>query len=463
MMKQSHLNYFCLLIIILFFSTSCRKAQVFPESEQDPRLSGGSQTTFNNGSGAFDQSFFGLNTHNQLIHDIGDTKFSSAFVTAPAHVNPGIGPLFNNISCGSCHPSQGSGTPPQAGQTAGLESFFLLLSNGAVDEHGAPADVPGFGNQLQNNSSYGKPKEGDYAITYTNQTYTYPDGSTVILRVPTYNISNTYLPFPANTKVSPRMAPSVFGLGLLENIGDATLIAMSNQAQTDTNIIYGKVQYVWDVIKNQLSVGRFGHKCERPTVEQQVAEALNQDIGVTNKLFPVENSFGQSQYYDDGLNPEITDSTLNALIYYIRTIAVPARRNVTDASVMRGEQLFKEAKCAGCHHPTVVTDVNVILPQVSNQTIHPYTDLLLHDLGPGLADGRAVYNASGQEWRTCPLWGIGLTQIVTGQTTFLHDGRATTLEQAILWHGGQANYSKNFFTRLPKTSRDDVIAFLNSL
>lgn len=449
---------------VLFFSTACRKAKDFPESEQDPRLSGGSQTTFNAGSGAFDQSFFGLNAHDQLIHDIGDSKFSSAFVTAPAHVNPGIGPLFNNISCGSCHQSQGSGVPPQAGQTAGLESFFLLLSNGGVDEHGAPADVPGFGNQLQNNSSYGKPKEADYSVTYTNQTFTYPDGSTAILRAPTYNITHIY---PGGTlagaQISPRMAPAVFGLGLLENIGDATLTSMANQWRTDTNVISGQVQYVWDVVKNQLSVGRFGHKCERPSVEQQVAEALSQDIGITNKLFPQENCVNQSQYYDDGLHPEITDSLLNALVYYMRTIAVPARRNVTDPTVMRGEQLFKEAKCAGCHRPTVVTDVNVILPQVSNQTIHPYTDLLLHDLGPGLADGRAVYNASGSEWRTCPLWGIGLTQVVTGQTAFLHDGRATTLEQAILWHAGQASYSKTFFTNLPKSDRDAVIAFLNSL
>ncbi len=456
-------TYFCLLITILFFSTACRKAKDLPESEQDPRLSGGSQTTFNNGSGAFDQSFFGLNSHDQLIHDIGDTKFSSAFVTAPAHVNPGIGPLYNNISCGSCHPSQGSGAPPQAVQNAGLESFFLLLSNGSVDEHGGPADVSGFGNQLQNNSSYGKQKEGDYSVTYTNQIFTFPDGEVVTLRAPAYNITNTYLPFPTNTKVSPRMAPAVFGLGLLENIGDATLIAMANQASTDTNMIYGQVQYVWDIIKNQISVGRFGHKCERPTVKHQVVQALQQDIGVTNTILPIENCFNQSQYFNDGLHPEISDSLVNALTYYIRTIAVPARRNVTDASVLRGEQIFKEAKCAGCHRQTLTTDVSITLPQVSNQTIHPYTDLLLHDLGPGLADGRTVYKATGSEWRTCPLWGIGLTQIVTGQTTFLHDGRATTLEQAILWHAGQANYSKNYFVRLPKSSRNDLIAFLNSL
>src|SRR6202012_998333 len=229
-------------------------------------------------------------------------------------------------------------------------------------------------------------------VTYTNQTFTYPDGSAVILRAPAYNITNAYLPLPSNTKVSPRMAPAVFGLGLLNNVGDATLLNMANQATTDTNIVSGKVNYVWDVVKNKLSIGRFGHKCERPTLEEQVAEALQQDIGITNRLFPAENCMGQSQYYDDGLHPEITDSTLNALVYYMKTIAVPARRNVTDPQVLRGEQLFKQAKCAGCHRPTVVTDVDVTLPQASNQTIHPYTDLLLHDLGPGLADGRAVYN-----------------------------------------------------------------------
>ncbi len=447
----------------LLVTASCRKAKDFPDSEQDPRLSGGSQTTFDAGSSAFDHSFFGLNEHDQLIHDIGDTKFSSAFVTAPAHVNPGIGPLYNNISCGSCHQSQGSGTPPLPGQTAGLESFFLLLSSGGVDEHGGPVDVPGFGNQLQNNSGYGKPKEADYSVTYTNQLFTYPDGSTVVLRAPTYNITNAYSALPANVQVSPRMAPPVFGLGLLENVGEATLLARSNQAINDTSIFYGEPNYVWDVIQNKLSIGRFGHKCERPTVEQQVAEALQQDIGITNKLFPNENCINQSQYYDDGLHPEISDSSLNTLVYYMRTIAVPARRNVTDPTVMRGEQLFKQAKCSGCHCPTYVTDVSITLPQVSNQTIHPYSDLLLHDLGPGLADGRKVFNASGSEWRTCPLWGIGLTQVVTGQTAFLHDGRATTLEQAILWHGGQASYSKNFFVNLPKSDRDAVIAFLNSL
>lgn len=443
-MITTHLKYICILIV-LFFSIACRKAKDFPESEQDPRLSGGSQTVFDQGSSAFDHSFFGLNPHDQLIHDIGDTKFSSAFVTAPAHVNPGIGPLFNNISCGSCHQSQGSGVPPQAGQNAGLESFFLLLSGNGTDEHGGPVDVPGFGNQLQNNSSYGKSKEADYNVTYTQQTFTYPDGSTVQLRAPAYNIINPYMPLPSNTHVSPRMAPAVFGLGLLNNIGDATITAMATQAQTDTNIIGGKPNYVWDVIGNRLAIGRFGHKCERPTLQNQVAEALQQDIGITNKIFPTENCFGQSQYYDDGLHPEITDSVLNALVYYMQTIAVPARRNVTDPTVLRGEQLFKQAKCSGCHRPTLTTDVDIVLPQASNQTIHPYTDLLLHDLGPGLADGRAVYNATGSEWRTCPLWGIGLTQMVTGQTAFLHDGRATTLEQAILWHGGQATFSKNYF------------------
>ena len=459
-MLQHKTKYFYLLAIISLFVMGCRKYQEFTPAEQDPRLSGGSQTAFDEGTGAFDHSFTGLNEHDQLIHDIGDNKFSSAFVTAPAHVNPGIGPLYNNISCGSCHQSQGSGSPPTPGQN--LSSFFLRLSSG-TDAHGGPGNVPGFGGQLQNNGIYGTTKEGDFSVSYTTQNFTFPDGEVVTLRAPTYAIYNTYMPLPINVAVSPRMAPAVFGLGLLENVGDATIIAMASQAATDTNVIPGHPNYVWDVVKNAMVVGRFGHKAERPDIPQQIGIALNEDIGITNRIFPMESCYGQPQYQDDGLHPEISDSSFNTLVFYMRTIQAPARRNVQDPTVLRGEQLFKQAKCVGCHRQTLVTDVNVLLPQVSNQTIHPYTDLLLHDLGAGLADGRPVYNASGSEYRTCALWGIGLTQIVTGQTSFLHDGRATTLEQAILWHGGEAGYSKNFFVNLPKSDRNALIAFLNSL
>ena len=461
-MRKHYIKYFCLLIALSFFILSCRKFHDFPASEQDPRLSGGSQTAFDAGSGAFDHSFTGLNEHDQLIHNIGDNLFSRAFVTAPAPVNQGLGPLYNNISCGSCHQSQGSGAPPTAGKPAGLASLLLRLSYG-MDEHGGPGPVPGFGGQLQNNAIYGTQKEADYTVMYTTQIFVYPDGDTVQLRVPSYNIYGSYKGLPSGMLMSPRLPPEVFGMGLLENIGDVTILAMANQAATDSTVIGGHPNYVWDYVKNQMVIGRFGHKAERPDLAQQIAIALNEDIGITNKIFPLENCYDQLQYKDDGLHPEINDSLFNALVYYLKTIQVPARRDVTDPTVMHGEQVFKQAKCSGCHRQTIVTDVNVTFPQVSNQTIHPYTDLLLHDLGAGLADGRPVYKASGYEFRTCPLWGIGLTQTVTGQTTFLHDGRATTLEQAILWHGGEAGFSKNIFIHLPKSDRNALLAFLNSL
>jgi len=462
-MKLYRTNYFYLFVLLFLFVIACRKYEVLPDNEQDPRMSGGGQTAFDQGSSAFDHSFTGLSGRDQLIHDRGDKQFDLPFVPAPSHVNPGIGPLYNNISCGSCHTSQGSGSPPFAGSAASFESFFLRLSlNSGTDEHGGPLPVPGFGGQLQNQVVYGT-KEGDYDVTYTTQTFTYPDGNTAQLRTPIYTIYNTYIPFPANVAVSPRMAPSIFGLGLLENISDSSIIAMANQAQTDTTVIPGHPNYVWDLEKNKMSVGRFGHKCETPTLKQQIAFALNEDIGITTNMMPTENCYGQAQYYNDSLHPEMSDSTLNNLVFYIRTIQVPARRNVTDPTVMRGEQLFKQAKCVGCHRQTIVTDVNVAFPQVSGQTIHPYTDLLLHYLGNGLADNRVVYSAAGNEYRTCPLWGIGLTQVVTGQTSFLHDGRARTFEEAILWHGGEANYSQKFFVNLSKSDRDALIAFLNSL
>ncbi|HKC68178.1 MAG TPA: di-heme oxidoredictase family protein [Bacteroidia bacterium] len=461
-MRKQRFFYFSLFTLILA-TTSCRKYQDFPASEQDPRLSGGSQTTFDQGSGAFDHSFDGLSVHDQLIHDIGDKEFSLAFVTSPAPVNPGLGPLYNNISCGSCHQSQGPGAPPTPGQPAGLEALLLRISYG-TDQHGGPGLVPDFGGQLQNNAVYGAQKEADYTFTYTTQTVVYPDGDSVQLKAPVYTIYNSYTSLPSGMMVSPRIPPEVFGMGLLENVGDATIIAMANEGVSNPAVIPGHPNYVWDVIKQQMVVGRFGHKAERPDLAQQIGIALNEDIGITNKIFPTESCYGQTQYASsNSKGTEISDSLFNCLVYYLKTIQVPARRNVTNPIVLRGQQLFNQAKCSGCHRETLVTDVNVAFPQVSNQTIHPYTDLLLHDLGTGLADNRPVYNASGSEFRTCPLWGIGLTQVVTGQTSFLHDGRASTLEQAILWHGGEASFSRNFFTNLSKDDRTALIAFLNSL
>jgi CxxC motif-containing protein (DUF1111 family) len=178
---------------------------------------------------------------------------------------------------------------------------------------------------------------------------------------------------------------------------------------------------------------------------------------------PVESSYGQSQY--DGLNDdvELHDTILNGAVFYIKTLAVPARRDVTDAVALAGEQIFKQLNCSGCHIPTLQTGVDVTLAAVSNQRIHPYTDLLLHDMGPGLADNRPDFLASGSEWKTPALWGIGLFPKTNGVPFYLHDGRARTIEEAILWHGGEAERAKQDFMQLGSTERAKLVKFIQSL
>jgi CxxC motif-containing protein (DUF1111 family) len=300
-------------------------------------------------------------------------------------------------------------------------------------------------------------------INYTDKAVTYPDGSIVVLRNPVYTITNSYVPLPAGYMLSPRMAPPVFGAGLLENIPESTVLSFADENDKDDDGISGKPNYVYNPYTQKKELGRFGLKANNPNILLQVAGAYNQDMGISNYVFKDESSKGQSQA--DGLNdePELEDSLLNSVAFYVRTLAVPARRNTTDADVKSGEQIFNQINCSGCHKPTVQTGNDVNLPYLSNQRIHPYTDLLLHDMGDDLADNRPDFLASGKEWRTTPLWGIGLFQKTNGIPYYLHDGRARTLEEAILWHGGEAEKSKQQFMQLSKSDRDKLIKFLNSL
>jgi len=212
-----------------------------------------------------------------------------------------------------------------------------------------------------------------------------------------------------------------------------------------------------------MTMGRFGWKAEQPNVLQQTAGAYVEDMGITNPLFPHESCQGQPQCDPHADDPEITDSILHATAFYVRTLAVPARRATQDPQVVRGQELFTQAQCDRCHVPMQRTAVNVAFPEMSDQTIFPYTDLLLHDMGPGLADGRPTYSADGQEWRTPPLWGIGLTQVVNGHQNFLHDGRARSLLEAVLWQGGEAEHAREAVRAMTASEREALIAFLNSL
>ena len=433
---------------------------VFSTSE----LSGGETTIFDASSHAFSIPAPNLSTAALEKHLEGDVEFEAVFVTAPAVVNPGLGPIYNNVSCINCHSRDGRGRPPSSDE--GLVSLLFRLSlpktEDAIDGK-PPIPVPGFGKQLNNRAIVNTDPEGKVKIDYTEQTLMTADGTRVHLRHPNYTVTETYQPLPENVEVSPRVAPAVFGLGLLEAISENAILAYADEADVDGDGISGKPNYVWDVVEQRYTLGRFGWKANQPTLHQQVAAAYHDDMGITTSLFMVENSAGQSQLTEHSATPEVSDEILEVVTFYVQTLAVPARRNVDDPQVKQGEQLFAEAQCASCHIPTLRTGVLTGVPSVSNQTIHPYTDMLLHDMGPDLADNRPDFHASGSEWRTPPLWGIGLVRRVNGHTNFLHDGRARDLMEAILWHGGEAEASRKAVEQMSKAERDALIAFLESL
>ena len=460
------LVYLTLLVSILL--TACdsespvtvESTPVFSTSE----FSGGETTVFDASSHAFSIPAPNLSTAALQKHLEGDVEFEAVFVTAPAVVNPGLGPIYNNVSCINCHARDGRGRPPRSDE--GLVSLLFRLSlpkaEGSVDGK-PPIPVPGFGTQLNNRSIVETNPEGKVKIDYTEQTLTTADGTRVHLRHPNYTFTETYQPIPENVEVSPRVAPAVFGLGLLEAIPEKVILAYADEADINRDGISGKPNFVWDVVAQRYAIGRFGWKANQPTLRQQVAAAYNDDMGITTSLFLTENSAGQPQHTEHGTTPEVSDEILDVVTFYVRTLAVPARRDVDNPQVKQGEQLFAQAQCANCHIPTLRTGVLTGVPSVSNQTIHPYTDMLLHDMGPGLADNRPDFHASGSEWRTPPLWGIGLIRRVNGHTNFLHDGRARNLMEAILWHGGEAEASRQVVEQMAKTERDALIAFLKSL
>ncbi len=457
MKKAGVLCGFVLLMVTLMM---CRKPEPFAEEGYDERLSGGLSTVFDETSKAFTHAVPGLNELDMQAHELGDAAFEQTFVSAPAALFGGLGPVFNNVSCVSCHHNDGKGIPTAGSSNSSL--LFRISSNGFT-EFGGPAPIAGYGGQIQDLALFSSQAEANMQISYSDVVVSYADGSTVTLRKPNYSMQNSYTPVSGAYTLSPRLAPPVFGLGLLENIPEATLVSFADEQDANGDGISGKANYVYNPQTKKKEIGRFGLKANTASLFVQVATAYQQDMGITSSLHPHESCYGQSQadpYADD---PELPDSMLRATVFYVRSLAVPARRNVADPTVKRGQQLFTQLGCASCHKPTVQTAVDLGLPALSNQRIHPYTDLLLHDMGDGLADGYNDFLADGKEWRTSPLWGIGLFEKTNGTPFYLHDGRARTLEEAILWHDGEAAAPKNNFMQLNNGDREAVVRFLKSL
>ena len=382
----------------------------------------------------------------------------------------GLGPLFNRTSCRECHEGNGRGRPPEyVGQR--MKSMLVRISIPGSGPHGGPNPVPNYGDQIQDRAVVGVAPEAQAIINYDEIPGEFADGTPYSLRKPTVTFVNmAYGELPAETLASARVAAPVIGLGLLQTVPEETLRALADPDDENGDGISGRVNMAWDANAKKMAPGRFGWKANVPSLRHQSAGAALGDMGLTSPIFaedlcePVQaDCLAMAEKIAADANaPEILEELFTPVEIYMLLLAVPRQRNADDPAVQRGETLFRAVGCSGCHIPTLDTGQGP-LDAISNQRIHPFTDLLVHDMGEGLADNRPDYAASGREWRTQPLWGIGLTYDVGAFNYHLHDGRARSLTEAILWHGGEAEPKREAFRNMSKEQRGDLLAFLGSL
>lgn len=413
---------------------------------------------------------------------LGNALFKKLWVSAPSstQASDGLGPLFNARSCMSCHLNDGRGKPPEGGVSA--TSMVLRLSRPATPEEQraiTEAEIvnfpdPIYGHQLQDLAVPGLPSEGKMAIRYTEGSIALGDGETVLLRRPTYQVTDLgYGPLDRTTTLSPRVAPAMIGLGLIEAIPEADILAHADPDDANGDGIHGKAAIVRDHRTGKVALGRFGWKAQNASVRDQSADAFSNDIGISTPDRPdphgdCTKAEAKCQEMPTGVQKrlgreEAPGPILDLVTFYSENLAVPARRKASFPVTLQGKRIFYESGCISCHVPKFVTRRDSLDKAQSFQLIWPYSDFLLHDMGEGLADGQQVGSASGREWRTPPLWGIGLTQTVSRHSFFLHDGRARNLTEAILWHGGEAQKARDAFISLPKDDRQALITFLESL
>ena len=421
---------------------------------------------------ATDQAFTFPSANSPEAHQrpfsFGNRLFNTNWVEAPGSVKAfdGLGPMFNRVSCSGCHTHDGRGRPPESGQGP-MDSMLLRISIPGKSANGGVMPHPAYGDQISERAILHVAPEGRALISYAEHPDTYADGETFSLREPRYSITGLgYGDLGKDIMISPRVAPAMIGLGLLQSVPDETLLTLADPDDKDGDGISGRPNEVWNSIEKKKTLGRFGWKANQPNLRQQNAGAAIGDIGIATSLASGQNCTpAQTDCIAaiTGGEPEMSDEFLEKLTLYTMTLAVPAQRNADDSTVKHGEELFLSMGCASCHMPTLQTQTVENFPELSNQTFHPFTDLLLHDMGAPLSDHRPDFEASGQEWRTPPLWGLGLISIVNGHDLLLHDGRARGVAEAILWHGGEAEKSRKAFHEAAEPERDALIAFLNSL
>ena len=437
---------------------------------------------------AFSQFSGNMPFDRQMNFNLGNALFTKTWVPSPASTlaSDGLGPLFNARGCQDCHLKDGRGHVPVGPEESAVSMFLRLSVPANSEKRGGtnPAEIqdwlatqnePTYGGQFQDFASTGVAAEGRMVIDYTEVPVTLGDGAAVSLRAPAYSVADlAYGPMAADVMLSPRVAPQMIGLGLLEAIPEADILARVDENDADDDGISGRASIVPGGSDGKPMLGRFGFKGGKATIRDQSAAAFQGDMGLSTALHsdPWGDCTaaqvacrtaisGQEPNVRDGL--EVDHQSLDLVTFYARNLGVPERRGVDDPKVLRGKQVFYDIGCTSCHTPKYVTDRLKGQPEQSFQLIWPYTDLLLHDMGSGLADNRPEGRASGQEWKTPPLWGIGLTRQVSGHSEFLHDGRARSLLEAILWHGGEAQAQRDAVVASPKDDRDAILAFLESL
>lgn len=427
-----------------------------------------------------------LSIEQGLNFKVGNGVFKKIWVSSPSSTtaSDGLGPLYSARSCLRCHVNNGRGQPPVEGaEQSRAVPLFLRLSippqtqqqKNLLSQHRLGfIPEPTYGSQLQGFATQGVAAEGLLKVSYTEIPMQLAGGESISLRQPHYTITDLgYGDLHPDTQYSPRIAPPMIGLGLLEAIDTQDLLQLADPEDRDGDGISGRVNRVWNIKQQAVTIGRFGWKAGAPSLEQQNGAALSGDIGIGSWMFPNPAGDCTDQQIEclnqphgntaqqDGL--EASKTMTDLLLHYTRNLAVPMRKVADSKRALVGKQLFYKAGCTGCHTPKFVTQTNAEMPEQSNQLIWPYTDLLLHDMGEGLADNRPEFRATGREWRTPPLWGIGLTEAVSGHRNFLHDGRARSLLEAILWHGGEAEAAKQRVVNMNANERNDLIYFLETL
>jgi CxxC motif-containing protein (DUF1111 family) len=460
-------------------------ATAFSAPEPFERMTAGAATSLATPNrDAFSHPLANLDFAGERDFKVGNGLFRKTWVSSPSstQASDGLGPLFNARACQECHLKDGRGRPPLAPDERAVSMFLRLAvpprSEAEImalrDKAVLAIPEPVYGGQLQNFAVAGVPAEGEMRIAYEEIPVALNGGETVVLRKPDYSVERLgYGPMAADVQLSPRLAPPMIGVGLLEAIHEGDILAQADPEDADRDGISGRPSLVRDPATGAIVLGRFGWKASTPDVRTQSADAFSGDIGISTPPRPAssgECSEAESACREapDGVQPrlgpvEAPDPVLDLVAFYSRNLAPPARRDVDDPAVLAGKAMFYDFGCAACHRPKYVTRRDAPQKEHRFQLIWPYSDLLLHDMGEGLADGMAVGDASGREWRTPPLWGIGLTETVGGHGFFLHDGRARSLIEAILWHGGEAEAAKERVVAATPAERQALIRFLESL